>query len=54
MYLVIPVGTTLGVGVLCQLIYVVDPEKTDDKSWAAAYFTTLQVFYCIQEHDFHP
>lgn len=50
----ISVNTTLGVGILCQVIYVIDPEKSDDESWIAAYFSLLCFFYCIQGHNFHP
>lgn len=53
-YLVIPISTTLCVGVLYHLIYALNPEKINYKCWFAAYFTNLQVFYCVQGHDFHP
>lgn len=42
----ISVNTTLGVGILCQVIYVIDPEKSDDESWIAAYFS-LQCFFLL-------
>lgn len=35
-YFVIPISTMLGVSILCELTYTVDPDKNDDKSWAAA------------------
>lgn len=42
--MVIAVSTILNVSSLSQLIYVVDPEETDDGSWDAAYLTNQPRF----------